>query len=144
MIAIYNPMNDVWNNFSQNHEINDIHIVEGRLIIANDRLFLAQVCLLTYNDVFKSISIYEVNIEDKLLDPITEINRSNDMQYMRLFSSQCIFGIGNKISIIRYIKDIVITFDVSTNEEEEIRYNSIELIWHHHHIYPFKYILVSP
>ena len=75
-IVEYNPTNDVWNNFNQNHEINYILNDEGRLTIANDCLFFVKVCYprtLNFTFTHKSISIFELNIEDKLLIPVTKI-----------------------------------------------------------------------
>ena len=145
MVAVYNPMNDVWNNLNMNIKTLNICHDEGRLIIANDRLFFAQVCYpRTITFKHKSISIFELNIEDRLFIPITIIIRPNDMQYNRYLPSHCIFGINNKITIVGYMKDIVITFDVSTNEEREIGYNYTRIRWYHGHIYPLKYTLVSP
>ena len=157
MIAVYNPVNDVWNNFNQNHEMNcKLNDDDGRLIIANDRLFFAQVCYprrntFLYNN--KSISIFEINIENRLLIPITKIIQPQDMEYNRYLTTHCIFGLNNKIIIVGFMKDLVITFDVSSNEQEEIGYNNIifgyhytknKSTWNYDHIYPFKYTLVSP
>ena len=142
MITVYNPMNDVWNNVNRNYKLVNY---QGRLIIANDRLFFAQVCYpRTYAFVYKFISIFEIKIKDRLLIPITHIIQLEDMQYNKDSSSHCIFGIGNKITIVGYMKGFVITFDVSTNEQEEIGYNDIESIWNHTRIYPPKYTLISP
>ena len=54
-----------------------------------------------------------------------------------------IFGFGNKMSIIEYIKHIGITFDVFTNEQQDFGNNSIR---NHKYckIQPIKYTLVSP
>ena len=118
---------------------------EGRLIIANDPLFFAQVCYQLINTyAYTSISIFEINTEDKLLILITIIIWPKDMQYNRHLPCHCIFGIGNKIIIMKYLIDIIMTFDVSTNEQEEIGYNEDNFLWCNGPFYPFKCTLVSP
>ena len=67
------------------------------------------------------ISIFELKIEDRLLIPITKITCPNEN--FGVYPYKNIFGLGNKITIMRNIKDICITFDVSTNEQHEFRNN---------------------
>ena len=54
-----------------------------------------------------------------------------------------LFGFGNKICIIEYIRQVGIAYDISTNEQQEFRNNSIEKD-NYCKIHPFWYILVSP
>ena len=63
MMVVYNPLHDTWNNFDIDIERDDSN---QRLIIANSRLFYAQV---DFNDTMQNhtISIFEMKIEDKLL-----------------------------------------------------------------------------
>ena len=65
------------------------------------------------------------------------------MKIIHGFPCKFIFGLGNKITIIRNINDVGITFDVFTNEQQEFRNNEFEdcdtIV-----IYPFKHTLVSP
>ena len=140
MMVVYNPILDLWNNFDTNIKSND----DGRLIIANDRLFYAQV---NFNGTMwnYTISIFEIKIEDKLLIPIIQIIGPFDDCTEHGFGPICaenIIGIGNKITIMRDNKSI--TYNVCTHEQE-VR-NNIVNHWdiHCHVIHPFNYTLVSP
>ena len=138
MMAIYNPILDLWNNFDTNIESNDD---DGRLIIANGRLFYVQV---NFNGTMKNytISIFEMEIEDKLLIPIIQIISPFDYlteHGCNIINAKKIFGFGNKITIMKYKKGI--TYNVCTHEQEEIRNN---IVYHCNVIHPFNYTLVSP
>ena len=135
-IVVYNPIHDLWNKFDTNLENN---YYNGRLIIANGRLFFAQVCNST-------ISIFEMNIEDKLLIPMIKIRCPKEMQSCAEWSMQAnfIFGFNNKITIMAYHKDVGITYDVCTHEQKEFRNNIAKNCIYGHIIYPFKCTLVSP
>ena len=54
-----------------------------------------------------------------------------------------IFGLGNKIVTKKYIEDIGITFNVSTNEKHEFK-NNVFGVYNNFGIYSFKYTLISP
>ena len=146
ILAKYNPTNDKWNNFNVDILRYYPSPNEGRLIIANDCLFFASVNCFRINrhGIYNSIVIFELNIENRLFIQIKRIDEPIELQYNWVLPSHCIFGIGNKITIIGYKKDIVITFDISTNKQEETRYNDNGLVLEHERIYPFKYTSVSP
>ena len=77
MMVVYNPIHDLWNTFDTNIKSNDNN---GRLIIANGRLFYTQVCDLDTTMQNSTISIFEMNIEDKLLIPMIQIWCPKEMQ----------------------------------------------------------------
>ena len=138
MMVVYNPILDLWNNFDTNIESNDDN---GRLIIANGRLFYAQV---NYNRTMinYTISIFEMEIKDKLLIPIIQIIGPFDILTelgCHPIYTKRIFGFGNKITIMRYKKSI--TYNVCTHEQEEIRNNIVN---HCDGIHPYNCTLVSP
>ena len=110
------------------------------MIIASDHLFLAHVC---YYTSFGIISIFEIKIEDRLFVPITKITCQDEMTNICGFPCKFIFGLGNKITIMRNINDVGITFNLSTNEQQEFRNNDFREC-KFFGIYPFKYTLVSP
>ena len=143
MMVVYNPIHDLWNKFDTNIESNDNN---GRLIIANGRLFYAQGCdMNTTIQNYSTISIFEMNIEAKLLIPMIQIMCPKEMQcddwYMQ---AKFIFGCNNKITIMACKKYVGITYDVCTHEQKEFRYNIAINCLHGEFIYPFKCTLVSP
>ena len=142
MVVVYNPIHDLWNTFDTNIENNDNN---GRLIIANSRLFYAQVCRLDTTMQNKTISIFEMNIEDKLLIPMIQIRCPKEMQRNEWYiNAEFIFGFNNKITIMAYKKDVGITYDVCTHEQKKFRYNIDKTFLYGDVIYPFKCTLVSP
>ena len=58
-------------------------------------------------------SIFEMKIEDRLLISITKITCPNENFGGFLYKN--VFKLGNKITIMKNIKDVHITFDVSGN-----------------------------
>ena len=94
MMVVYNPIHDLWNTFDTNIKSYNNN---GRLIIANGRLFYAQVCDLDTTMQNSTISIFEMNIKDKLLIPMIQILCPKEMQcdeqYMQ---ARFIFGFNNK------------------------------------------------
>ena len=133
MMVVYNPLHDAWKEFDTNSRGN---ARDGRLMIANDRLFYTQV---NYNETY-TISIFEMEIEDKLLIPIIQIMSPFDyLTENKYTATENIFGFGNKIIIMRYKKGI--TYNVCTHEQEEIRNNIINQF---NVIHPFNCTLVSP
>ena len=122
MMVVYNPIHDLWNMFDTN--IESYHGDYGRLIIANGRLFYAQVCCLDFTMQNSTISIFEMNIEDKLLIPMIQFLSPKEMKLNeQLFQPKFIFGFNNKITIMAYKKDVGITYDVCTHEQKEFRNN---------------------
>ena len=140
MMVVYNPIHDLWNTFDTNIESIDKN---GRLIIANGRLFYAQVCDL---DTTSIISIFEMNIEDKLLIPMIQIRCPKEMQCIEWYMQvSFIFGFNNKIIIMGYKKDVGITYDVCIDEKKEFtRLNIDKKNLFGDVIFPFKRTLVSP
>ena len=65
------------------------------------------------------------------------------MQHYNNILSESIFGFDNKITIIKFIKNIEITYNVCTNEQKEFRKNSI-ILHNGSSIDAFKYMIVSP
>ena len=141
VMVVYSPVHDAWNKFDTNIERKDDN---GRLIIANDHLFYAQD---DFNITIRNstISIFEMKIEDKLLIPIIQISYPSKKPYY-LWTSRpnYIFGFGNKITIMKYKKDVGITYDVCTHEQEEFRNNIAINCKYCDVLYPFKCTLVSP
>ena len=142
MVVVYNPIHDLWNKFDPNIERNDNN---GRLIIANGRLFYAQVCYLD-TTMNSTISIFEMNIEDKLLIPMIQIMCPKEMKCDEwCMQAGFIFGFHNKITIMSYKKDVGITYNVCTHEQIEFRNNiALKKKYCSSVIYPFKCTLVSP
>ena len=139
MMVVYNPIHDLWNTFDTNIESNNNN---GRLIIANGRLLYAQVCTTMQNS---TISIFEMNIEDKLLIPMIQILYPKEMQCdERYMQAKFILGFNNKITIMAYKKDVGITYNVCTHEQKEFRNNITNKCLYNDVIYPFKCTLVSP
>ena len=155
-LSVYDPINDAWNKLDLNINIDgsNYHNYDGKLIIANDSLFLVIVCSLQF-DIY--ILIFEMKIEDRLFIPIIKIIRPRQMQSH--MGSDLICGLDKKIFIFGYMKDVNITYNVSTNEQEELKYDDSRTyvcIRSGNHIctcdntgrkggfYPFKYTLVSP
>ena len=142
MMVVYNPIQDLWNTIDTNIESNDNN---RRLIIANGHLFYAQVCDLDTTMQNSTISIFEMNIEDKLLIPMIQIMCPKEMQCdERYMQGRFIFGSNNKITIIAPKKDVGITYDVCTHEQKEFRNIIAKNCFHGNVIYPFKCTLVSP
>ena len=141
MMVVYNPIHDLWNKFDTN--IESFYDNYGRFIIANGRLFYAQVLDITMQN--STISIFEMNTKDKLLIPMIQILCPKEMQRdERIMQAGFIFGFNNKITIMAYKKDVGITYDVCTHEQKEFRNNIIEIFLYDDVIYPFKCTLVSP
>ena len=158
-LLVYDPINDAWNKLDPNIKLdhhNYLDNYDGKLIIANDSLFLVIVCNLGDD---RYILIFEMKIEDRLLIPIIKIIRSRQMQCDSYMGSDLICGLDKKILIFGYMKDVNITYDVSTNEQEELKYDdnrTYVCIKSDYNIctcsntsrkggfYPFKYTLVSP
>ena len=140
MMAVYNPILDLWNNFDTNIESNDDN---KRLIIANGCLFYAQI---DFNDTIgnHTSSIFEMKIEDKILIPIIQIINPLERGYPNVIRSSLIFGFSNEITIMRYKKDIGLTYNVCTHEQEEFRNNIFGNCKYGGVIYRFKCIIVLP
>ena len=143
IMVVYNPIHDLWNTFDTKKEC---FYDTGRLIIANGRLFYAQVCDLNTTMQNSTILIFEMNNEDKLLIPMIQIWCPKEMQQdgKQNMQAECIFGFNNKIIIMAYKKDVGITYDVCTHEQKEFRNNIAKNCLHGNVIYPFKCTLVSP
>ena len=141
MMVVYNPIHDLWNKFDIN--IESFHD-NGRLIIANGCLFYAQDCNLDRTIQNSTISIFEMNIEDKLWIPMIQILCPNEMHDEWVVQGKFIFGLNNKITIVAYKKDVGITYDVCTHEQKEFRNNIAKNCLYGDVIYPFKCTLVSP
>ena len=118
-------------------------MITKRLIIANGRLFYAQI---DFNDTIDNhtISIFEIKIEDKLLIPIIQIINPLEKGYPNVIRSNLIFGFGNEITITRYKKDVGLTYNVCTHEQKEFRNNIFGNCKYGGVIYRFKCTLVSP
>ena len=142
MMVVYNPKDDAWSNLGLGIRSSECSHYGARLIIANDHLFLAHVCYYT-STRGTIISIFEIKIEDRLFIPITKITCQEKMTNIHGFPYKFIFGLGNKITIMRNINDVGITFNLSTNELQEFRNNDFREC-NFFGIYPFKYTLVSP
>ena len=157
-LSVYDPINDAWNKLDLNIKIDGSNYFnyDGKLIIANDSLFFVIVCGVR-PDTY--ILIFEMKIEDRLLIPIIKIIRPRQMQCNSRMQCDLICGLDKKILIFGYMKDVNITYDVSTNEQEELKYDDSRTyvcIRSGNHIctcdtttreggfYPFKYTLVSP
>ena len=82
--------------------------------------------------------------EDRLMIPINKIIHSRVNRQCEIHLP-CRFkiGLGDKIIIIGYIKDIGITYDVFTYEQEEFININMGNIYYYS-IHPFKYTLLSP
>ena len=143
MMVVYNPIHDLWNTFDTNKKSSDNN---GRLIIANGRLFYAEFCDLDTTMQNSTILIFEMNIKDKLLIPMIQILCPKEMQCddSRYMQVGLIFGSSNKITIMTYNKDVGITYDVCTHEQKEFRNNIGKKFVLGDFIYPFKCTLVSP
>ena len=142
MMVVYNPIHDLWNTFDSNIKSYNNY---RRLIIANGRLFYAQVCVLDTIMQNSTISIFEMNIKDKLLIPMIQILCPKEMQCdERYIQPMFIFGFNNKIIIMAHKKDVGITYDVCTHEQKEFRNSIAKDCLDGDVIYPFKCTLVSP
>ena len=143
MMVVYNPIHDLWNMFDIN--IESFYGKYERLIIANGHLFYVQVCDLDTTMQNSTISIFEMNIEDKLLIPMIQFLCPKEMQCdERYFQAGFIFGFNNKITIMAYRKDVGITYDVCTHEQEEFRNNIAKNCLYNDVIYALKCTLISP
>ena len=111
------------------------------MIIVDDRLFFVYVNNFFFN---KStiIVIFEMKIEDRLFIQVTKFTCTHD--FLGFFSYNSIIGLGNKIFIMKNIKDIFMTFNMSTNEQQVFRNNDLAKCSYAFGKYPYKYTLVSP
>ena len=142
LMVVYNPIHDLWNKLDTNIES---YYDKGRLMIANGCLFYAQACDSDTTMQNSTISIFEMNIEDKLLIPMIQILCPNEMQRKEwAMQGKYIFGFNNKITLMAYKKDVGITYNVCTHEQKEFRNNIAKSCLHGDVIYPFKCTLVSP
>ena len=96
-----------------------------------------------FNCVKKYISIFAKKIKDRLLILIIKIICQIEMQCHGGLLIDLIFIFGNKITIIVYIRNVGITYNVSTNQQKEFINNNIRKN-NCNDIHPFKYALVSP
>ena len=143
MMVVYNPKDDAWSNLCLSKEESYcLPYASGeRLIIADDRLFFVHVDNYhSLNDT--TIAIFELNIEDRLFIQITKFTCKHD--FLGCFSYNSIIGLGNKIIIMKNIKDIFMTFNMSTNEQQVFRNNDVAECSSAFGKYPYKYTLVSP
>ena len=143
MVVVYNPKDDAWSNPSLSKEETYYlsYTYGGRFIIADDRLFFVHVDnYYSLNDT--TIAIFELNIEDRLFIQITKFTCKHD--FLGCFSHNSIIGLGNKITIMKNIKDIFMTFNTSTNEEQVFRNNDVAECSCAFGKYPYKFTLVSP
>ena len=141
MMVVYNPKDDAWSNLCLSKETYDSpYKFGGQLIIADDCLFFVYVnnCLLMNNT---TIAILEMKIEDRLFIQITKFTCTHDI--WGYFAYNSIIGLGNKITIMKNIKDIFMTFNMSTNEQV-FRNNDVAKCSDAFCKYPYKYTLVSP
>ena len=143
MMVVYNPKDDAWSNLCLNKEetysISDA--CKGRLIIVDDHLFFVSVDNY-YSMNSTTIVIFEMKIEDRLFIQITKLTCTHD--FLGCFSHNSIIGLGNKIIIMKDIKDIFMTFNMSTNEQQVFRNNDVTRFSCGFSKYPYKYTLVSP
>ena len=139
MMVVYNPKDDAWSNLIYEKETDSSCIFKTQLIIANDRLFFVYVKNYLSRDI-TNIEIYEIKIEDRLFIQITKFTCTHD--FLGCFSYNSIIGLGNKIIIMKNIKNIFMTFDMSTNEQV-FRNNNVAKNGEYGK-YPYKYTLVSP
>ena len=84
---VYNLKDDAWSNLGLSRKSTK-YIEDGaRLIIVDDRLFFAHVCY--YPFASKTlISIFEMEIEDRLFIPITKITCPKEMINIKGFPSK--------------------------------------------------------
>ena len=89
---------------------------------------------------------FKINTKYRFLIPIIKITLLVEMQYCKCFQSEyvIIFGLGNKITIIGYKKEVDIIYNVSTNKEEDFIRKMERNNFASTSICPFKYTLVSP
>ena len=142
MMVVYNPKDDAWSYLGLNKEETYYSTFGGQLIIANDRLFYVYVdnC---YSKNNTTIAIYEMKIEDRLFIQITKFTCTHD--FFGYFSYNSTYAFGNKIFIMKNIKDIFMTFNISTNEQQQVfRNNNVAKCSCAFGKYPYKYTLVSP
>ena len=144
MMVVYNPKDDAWSNLCLNKEVTYDSPFGGRLIIADDCLFFVHVdnyiSLDFINQTF--IEIFEMKIEDRLFIQITKFTCTHHL--VGNFSHNSIIGLGNKIIIMKNIKDIFMTFNMSTNEQQVFRSNNVANFSNRFDKYAYKYTLVSP
>ena len=142
MMVVYNPKDDAWSNLCLSKEETSCSPHLGRLIIADDRLFFVYVDnYYTRNNT--TIAIFEMKIENRLFIQITKFTCTHD--FFGCFSFNSIIGLGNKIIIMKNIKDIFMTFHMSTNEQVQVfRNNDVAKCSCAFDKYPYKYTLVSP
>ena len=89
-----------------------------------------------------TIVIFEMKIEDRLFIQITKFTCTHD--FLERSSHNSIIGLGNKIIIMKNIKDIFMTFNMSTNEQQVFTNNDVVENGFKYGKYPYKYTLVSP
>ena len=109
------------------------------MILVDDHLFFVHEDNYWNNT---NIKIYEMKIEDRLFIQITKVTCTNDI--FRCFPYNSIINFGNKIFIMKNIKDIFMTFNMSTNEQQVFRNNNVAEYCFNFDKYPYKYTLVSP
>ena len=143
MMVVYNPKDDAWSNICLSKETADyLSYAHGRqLIIADDRLFFVYIDN-NYSRNDTTIAIFEMKIEDRLFIQITKFTCTHD--FLGYYSSNSIIGFGDKITIMKNIKDIFMTFNMSTNEQQVFRNNDVAECIFGFGKYPYKYTLVSP
>ena len=142
-LVVYNPKDDAWSNLCLSKQ-KTYGFPEGygvRLIIADDRLFFVYV----YNNYSMNrttITIFEMKIEDRMFIQITQLTCTHD--FLGWFLHNSIIGLGNKIIIKKDVKDVLMTFNMSTNEQQVFRNNDATRFSWGFSMYPYKYTLVSP
>ena len=135
MMVVYNPKDDSWSNLCLLSKERSYCLSE-RLIIADDRLFFVFIYYYNYTMDNTTIAIFELKIEDRLFIQITKFTCTHD------FWGCNIIGLGDKIIIM--IKNIFMTFNISTNEQQVFRNNDVAENGFQYAKYPYKYTLVSP
>ena len=144
MMVVYNPKDDAWSNLCLSKE--ETYCLPctfgGQLIIVDDRLFFVYVDNYHSSNNNNIIAIFEMKIEDRLFIQITKFTCTND--FSGFVSYDSIIGFGNKIIIMNNTKDIFITFNLSTNEQQVFRNNDVAECSCKYGKYPYKYTLVSP
>ena len=141
IMVVYNPKDDAWSNLCLNKKKTYCLSYDGRLIIVDDRLFFVYINNNLHRDKI-TMTILEMKIEDRLFIQITKFTCPHD--FLGFFSYNSIFGLGNKITIMKNIKDIFMTFNMSTNEQQVFRNNDFAECISKFGKYPYKYTLVSP
>ena len=96
------------------------------MIIADDYLFFVHV--VEYYGFKKHIiiSIFEMQIEDRLFIPITNFTCTHEL-FGGGIPQNLIIGLGNEITIMKNKNDICFKFNVSINEHQEFRTMILEI-----------------